>query len=50
MLGITHLLGYGPNEQGRTGHYGNAKIAARLFLQNAWQFKDIFREFEAFLK
>jgi hypothetical protein len=33
-----------------TGNCGNAAaISARLFLKNAWHFKYIFREFEAFL-
>jgi hypothetical protein len=41
--------------QGWTGHCGNAAIAASFFenarlFKNAWHFKDIFREFEAFLK
>jgi hypothetical protein len=36
--------------QGRTGHCGNVAITARLFFENAWHFKDIFREFEAFLR
>jgi hypothetical protein len=35
----------------RAGHCGKAAIAARLFFfKNAWHIKDIFREFEAFLK
>jgi hypothetical protein len=36
--------------QGRTGHCGKAEITVRLFFENAWHFKDIFREFEDFLK
>jgi hypothetical protein len=41
--------------QRRTGYCGNAETApvfenVRLFLKNAWHLKDIFREFEAFLK
>jgi hypothetical protein len=35
--------------QGRTGHCSNAANAVGLFLKNALHFKDIFREFEAFL-
>jgi hypothetical protein len=42
--------------QRRTGHCGNVAIAARIFFRecvaffskNAWHFKDIFREIEAF--
>jgi hypothetical protein len=39
---------YLPN-QGRTGYFGNAAIATRLFFNNAWHFKNILRRFEAFL-
>jgi hypothetical protein len=52
-----NLLKQGRRNQGWTGHCGNAEITARLFFENsrlffrnAWHFKDIFREFEAFLK
>jgi hypothetical protein len=48
---------YHPLKQGRTGHFGYAATAARLFFvnarlffKNAWHFKDILREFEPFLK
>jgi hypothetical protein len=36
--------------QGQTDHCGSVAIATRLFFENAWLFKDIFREFEAFVK
>jgi hypothetical protein len=56
MLELDSSKESGPDQE-RTGHCGNAAIASRLFFENvrlffknAWHFKDIFREFEAFLK